>query len=82
MLVLSRKTSQKIVIDDSITLEVLDIKNNGTVVFGIEAPRDMPILRTGTDGMVQTGPLKQRVEGITFTEIPLVDPDPAEDDNK
>ncbi len=44
MLVLSRKKNEKIVIGDSIVLVVKEIRGN-RVTFGIEAPKDVPILR-------------------------------------
>ena len=44
MLVLSRKLSGSITIGDNITVKVLSIKN-GTVRLGVEAPRDIRILR-------------------------------------
>jgi carbon storage regulator len=44
MLVLSRKTEERIVIADSIVLTVLDVKS-GRVRLGIEAPPTVRILR-------------------------------------
>ena len=44
MLVLSRKLSEKITIGDSIVLTIVQI-NNGTVRIGIQAPRDVSVLR-------------------------------------
>ena len=44
MLVLSRKLSESITIGDNITVKVLSIKN-GIVRLGVEAPRDVRILR-------------------------------------
>ena len=43
MLVLSRKVGETIVIGDSITVTVLEV--NGRVKLGIDAPRDVKILR-------------------------------------
>jgi carbon storage regulator len=45
MLVLSRKTNQKIQIGDSITLTVLEVKGSH-VRIGIEAPREVRVLRS------------------------------------
>lgn len=45
MLVLTRKLSQQIKISDNITLTVLRVKGN-TVRLGIEAPRDVRIVRS------------------------------------
>jgi carbon storage regulator len=44
MLVLSRKPGEKIVIGDSVTITIVRIGPN-TVRLGIEAPRDMNIVR-------------------------------------
>ena len=45
MLVLTRKSNQSIMIGDDIELSVLSIAG-GTIRVGIQAPRDVPILRT------------------------------------
>ncbi|MFK7778971.1 MAG: carbon storage regulator, partial [Gimesia sp.] len=42
MLVLSRKKDEKIIIGDSITLMVIEIKND-KVRLGIEAPKDVTV---------------------------------------
>ncbi len=44
MLVLSRKTHQRIRLGDSIVVTVIDVGGD-RVRLGIEAPRDVPILR-------------------------------------
>jgi len=44
MLVLSRKKDEKIMIGDSITLMVIEIKND-KVRLGIEAPKDVTVHR-------------------------------------
>ena len=44
MLVLSRKVSEKVLIGDSISVTIVRIGPN-TVKIGIEAPRDMNIVR-------------------------------------
>ncbi len=44
MLVLSRKVNEKIIIGDSIVLTVVAI-NGGAVRVGIEAPREISVLR-------------------------------------
>lgn len=53
MLVLSRKKSERIVIGDDIVITVVEVKD-GKVRLGLEAPRDVPIVR----------------EEITFRESP------------
>lgn len=44
MLVLSRKSGQKLQIGDNITVTVLEVHGN-VIRLGIEAPRDVRILR-------------------------------------
>ena len=44
MLVLTRKAGEKIVIDESVVIEVLEIQGN-RVRIGIQAPRGITILR-------------------------------------
>jgi carbon storage regulator len=44
MLVLSRKQGEKIVINDNISITVVEI-DRGKIRLGIEAPRDVPIFR-------------------------------------
>lgn len=44
MLVLSRKVGEAIIIDDNIEIKVLE-SHNGEVKLGINAPRDLVILR-------------------------------------
>jgi len=45
MLVLSRKREESIQISDNVVVTVLDIRRN-SVRIGIDAPRDIPVLRT------------------------------------
>ena len=44
MLVLSRKVGEKILIGDSISVTIVRVAQ-GIVRVGVEAPRDMPIVR-------------------------------------
>lgn len=45
MLVLSRKVGEKIVIGGTITITLVEIQR-GNVRLGIEAPKDVPVMRT------------------------------------
>lgn len=45
MLVLSRKPTESIVIDGQITVTLMEITGN-RVRLGIEAPREIPVVRT------------------------------------
>ena len=44
MLVLSRKLNERIVIDDTIIVTVVEIRDD-KIRLGIEAPREVPIMR-------------------------------------
>jgi len=59
MLVLSRKPSEKVVIDGNITITVMEFIG-GRVKIGIEAPADVAILRgelvAGREGMSLAAP--------------------------
>ncbi|MCA9114755.1 MAG: carbon storage regulator CsrA [Planctomycetaceae bacterium] len=44
MLVLSRRTSESIVIDDRIVITIVEVRGD-KVRLGIEAPRDVPVHR-------------------------------------
>lgn len=44
-LVISREVGESLQIGDDITVEIVEVKNNGRVVIGIRAPRRVNILR-------------------------------------
>ena len=48
MLVLCRKNNESILIGDNITVTILDIRK-GKVKVGIEAPIDVPVVRSEID---------------------------------
>ena len=46
MLVISREAEQSFEIGDDITVQILDVRKNGRVKIGIQAPDNQKILRT------------------------------------
>jgi carbon storage regulator len=44
MLVLTRKTDERIIIDQRITITILEVRGD-KIRIGIDAPKEMPILR-------------------------------------
>jgi carbon storage regulator len=44
MLILTRKPGERIVIDDQITVTVLEVQGN-RIRLGIEAPKEIPVMR-------------------------------------
>ena len=65
MLVLSRKKDEKIIIGDSITLMVIEIKND-KVRLGIEAPKDVTVHREEVYAAIK----EQNAHGNTNCETP------------
>jgi carbon storage regulator len=61
MLVLSRKSGEQIQIDGNITVTVLGIEGR-RIRLGIEAPKEVPILRSELKGVLGTpsGPISYR----------------------
>ncbi len=55
MLVLSRKAGQKLQIGDNVTITILEVHGN-TVRVGIEAPRDIRVLRGELDAWQEQPP--------------------------
>ena len=60
MLVLSRKQKQQIKIGDDVVLTVLQVKGN-TVRLGIEAPREVHVVRGELDELPKPEPAKSRL---------------------
>ena len=53
MLVLSRKKSERIVIDGNIVITVVDVRGD-KVRLGIEAPREVPIHRSEVQAVIRS----------------------------
>jgi carbon storage regulator len=68
MLVLTRKAGERIVIDDNILIEVLEVQGN-RVRIGIQAPHGVTILRqelvVGKAGEVKPDPGAQQLTGVS-----------------
>jgi carbon storage regulator len=58
MLVLSRKVGEKILIGDNITVTVVRVAQ-GVVRLGVEAPKELPIVREEIKGQLAEGPQDQ-----------------------
>jgi carbon storage regulator len=56
MLVLSRKPTQSIVIDGHIIVTLMEIRGN-RVQLGIEAPREIPVVRTELRSILENAPV-------------------------
>ena len=63
MLVLSRKKGESIVINDEITLVVVEIHGN-KVRLGIEAPKDVPVHRQEVYEAIKMQELHAAVGGV------------------
>jgi carbon storage regulator len=58
MLVLSRKVGEKILIGDNIAVTVVRVAQ-GVVRLGVEAPKEMPIVREELKGQLTENPQDQ-----------------------
>jgi carbon storage regulator len=67
MLVLSRKTNDAILIGDEITIKIIEVRGGG-VRIGIDAPKDVGILRAELL-------LKQAVESLRAEPVASVEPE-------
>jgi len=63
MLILSRKKNESIVINDSVTITIVEIRGD-KVRLGIEAPREMPIHRKEVFDAIQSSIEKSRERQI------------------
>ncbi len=67
MLVLSRKVGESILLDDKITIKVMDI-SKGMVRIGIDAPKEMLILRKELEEAVKDMNIKA-VKSASFEDL-------------
>lgn len=82
MLVLSRKQQQEVVIGDNIKITVVKIKGN-TVRLGIEAPRDVKVIRGELPRLPETAAAPEEhveleVDQEQFANVTVVFSDPVE----
>ncbi len=68
MLVLSRKREEEICIGDEITIKVLSVKG-GIVRLGIDAPKDVPIMRSELLAGFETCPAAPAVAGLATSPV-------------
>ena len=61
MLVLSRKKNESIVINNDITIVVVEIRGD-KVRLGVEAPKEVPVHRREVYDAIKRGELEQRHE--------------------
>ena len=67
MLVLRRKTGESFLLGEKITVTVLGVEPNGTVNLGIDAPRDVLILRSELQQAVSAN------QDAATGDVPLVE---------
>ena len=68
MLVLSRKPLQSIMIGPDIKITIVKVERN-QVRIGIEAPRDVPILR---DELIEASPTDSSGGSVQFNELQVL----------
>ena len=74
MLILSRKQDQSILIGDDIKITIVEFKNN-TVKIGIDAPRDVTILREELYFEIAAENKKAvEIDLDTLNELPTISP--------
>ncbi len=67
MLVLSRKLGESILLDDKITITVMEV-SKGVVKLGIDAPKEMLILRKELEEIVKDTNIKAASE-VNFADL-------------
>ena len=65
MLVLSRKKNESVVINDNITIIVVEIRGD-KVRLGIEAPKDVPVHRKEIYDAIQASNRSERFEAFAL----------------
>ena len=63
MLVLSRKKNESIVINDNITIVVVEVRGD-KVRLGIEAPKEIPVHRKEIYNAIQSGETTERIPNL------------------
>ena len=66
MLVITRKVNQKLYIGENVVVTVVSVKPGGAVQIGIEAPREIPVLRE--EAKLRTGEDRQ-LEDVPTIEV-------------
>ncbi|MEK7658409.1 MAG: carbon storage regulator CsrA [Patescibacteria group bacterium] len=78
MLVLSRKKNESIVINDDITIVVIEIRGD-KVRLGIDAPKEVPVHRREVFDAIRRDDASAASTGIKTSETPDNLEDPAEE---
>ncbi|MGX5697376.1 carbon storage regulator [Agromyces soli] len=69
MLVLTRKSSERVLIGDDIVVTVLEVRGDSSVRLGIEAPRDRRIQREEIVVEVADANRAAAADGVDETEL-------------
>ena len=77
MLVLSRKKSESIVINDNITITVVEVRGD-KVRLGIEAPREIPIHRSEVHAAIKAEERRNAAKSEPDTETADTESEPEE----
>lgn len=70
MLVLTRKSGQNLIINDNITVKILEVKG-GQVKLGIVAPRDVSVHREEVYLAIKEANLQAAMTGKKLPTLPL-----------